>query len=57
MMRRKHVPFAYAMRHMLSVVFGRTLLLFFVKDRYAYVKAYAAGVRDGIKGVAGRKPG
>jgi rhamnosyltransferase len=57
MIRRKHVPFAYAMRHMLSVVFGRILLLFFVKDRYAYVKAYAAGVRDGVKGVTGRKPG
>ena len=56
MMRRKHVPFAFALKHMLSVLFSRTILLFFVRDRSDYLKAYFAGLRDGIKGVAGPKP-
>jgi rhamnosyltransferase len=56
MMRRKHVPFAFALRHMLSVLFSRTLLLWFVTDRRAYLEAYFAGLRDGIKGVTGAKP-
>lgn len=56
MMRRKHVPFAFALRHMLSVLFSRTILLLFVKNRSDYLKAYFAGLRDGVKGVAGAKP-
>ncbi len=56
MMRRKHVPFAFALKHMLSVLFSRTILLFYVGDRAAYLKAYFAGLIDGVKGVAGPKP-
>ena len=56
MMRRKHVPFAFALRHMLSVMFSRTVLLFFVGDRAAYIKAYIAALKDGINGVAGARP-
>jgi hypothetical protein len=41
---------------MLSVLFSRTILLFFIKNRSDYLKAYLAGLRDGIRGVAGAKP-
>jgi rhamnosyltransferase len=56
LMRRKHVPFAFALKHLLSVSFSRTILLFFVKNRADYLKAYFAGLRDGMRGVAGAKP-
>jgi rhamnosyltransferase len=56
MMRRKHVPFAFALRHMLSVLVSRTFLLFFVGDRRAYLNAYFAGLRDGLKGITGARP-
>ena len=49
MMRRKHVPLAFAVANMLSTVFSRTVLLFFVKDRPTYIKAYLAALRDGIR--------
>lgn len=57
LMRRKHVPLAFALKHMLSVMFSRTILLFYVRDRSAYLKAYCAGLRDGVRGIAGAKPG
>ena len=56
LMRRKHVPLAFALKHMLSVFFSRSLLLFFVSNRSDYLRAYFAGLRDGIRGVAGAKP-
>jgi rhamnosyltransferase len=56
MMRRKHVPFAFALRHMLSVLVSRTFLLFFVEDRRTYLDAYFAGLRDGLKGFTGARP-
>jgi hypothetical protein len=55
-MRRKHVPLAFALNHMLSVMLSRTMLLWFVEDRGAYVSAYLAALRDGIRGVAGARP-
>ena len=57
MMRRKHVPLAFALRHMLSVLFSRTALLFLISDRHPYISAYFAGLRDGMKGVTGVRPG
>jgi rhamnosyltransferase len=57
MMRRKHVPFAFALRHMLSVLFSRTVLLFLISDHGPYISAYFAGLRDGIKGITGARPG
>ena len=56
LMRRKHVPLAFALRHMLSVMFSRTVLLFFVEDRHAYIKAYIAALQDGINRIAGARP-
>ncbi len=56
LMRRKPVPFAFALRHMLSVLLSRTVLLFFVEDRDTYIKAYIAALHDGINGVAGARP-
>jgi len=56
LMRRKHVPLAFALEHMLSVLFSRIILLYFVRHRTDYVKAYFAGLRDGMRGVAGAKP-
>jgi rhamnosyltransferase len=56
LLRKKHVPLAFALTHMASVIFNRTLLLFFVEDRPAYIGAYISALRDGIRGVAGAKP-
>jgi rhamnosyltransferase len=56
MMRRKYIPFGFALRHMMSVLFGRIVLLFFVRNRIKYLRAYFAGLRDGVRGVAGAKP-
>ena len=56
LMRKKHVPVAFALRHMLSVLVSRTVLLFFIRDRRAYLDAYFAGLRDGLKGVTGARP-
>ncbi|MCP3445670.1 glycosyltransferase family 2 protein [Bradyrhizobium sp. CCGUVB14] len=56
LMRKRHVPFGFAFRHTISVVLNRLLALFLVSDRLAYIKAYLAGLRDGLKGVAGAKP-
>jgi rhamnosyltransferase len=56
LMRRKHVPLAFALRHMLSVMLSRIMLLWFVDGRGAYVSAYLAALRDGMRGVAGAKP-
>jgi rhamnosyltransferase len=56
MLRRKHVPFAFTLKHLLSVLFSRTVLLFFVSDRRPYLRAYFAGLRDGMKGVTGARP-
>jgi hypothetical protein len=55
-MRKKHVPFGFAFKHAISVVLNRLLALFLVGDRLAYIKAYLAGLRDGVMGVAGAKP-
>jgi rhamnosyltransferase len=56
LMRKKHVPFGFAFRHAISIVLNRLLALFLVDDRLAYIKAYLAGLRDGVMGVAGAKP-
>lgn len=54
--RKAHVPFLFALREALSVFLNRALLLFCVKNRLVYLKAYTSAIRDGIKGVVGRKP-
>jgi rhamnosyltransferase len=54
--RRGHVPFLFAVRETASVFLSRALLLLFVEDRSAYVKAYFRAVRDGAKGITGAIP-
>jgi hypothetical protein len=55
-MRRKHVPLAFALDHMLSVMLSRIMLLWFVESRGTYISFYLAALRDGMRGVAGAKP-
>lgn len=54
--RKPHIPFLFAVQQLASVVVNRTLLLFFVKDRFSYLKSYLFAVRDGLKGVTGARP-
>jgi rhamnosyltransferase len=54
--RKRHVPFLFALRETASVFFSRALLLLFVGDKCAYVRAYFRAVRDGVKGVTGAIP-
>lgn len=57
MFRKRHVPFVFASREMAAVFLNRALLILFMDDKLAYAKAYLDGLRDGIKGVTGPKPG
>jgi len=54
--RKQHIPFLFALRETASVFLSRTLLLLFVQDRPAYVKAYLRALRDGARGVTGAIP-
>jgi rhamnosyltransferase len=56
LLRRKHVPLAFALNHMLSVMLSRIMLLWFVEGRGTYIRVYLTALRDGMKGVAGAKP-
>jgi rhamnosyltransferase len=53
--RRTHVPWLFALREAFSVIFGRILLLLFVPNRWAYLRAYLAAFRDGLRGAAGKR--
>lgn len=54
--RRRHIPFLFAARETVSVLLSRALLLLFVGDKSAYVRAYGRALRDGAKGVTGPIP-
>jgi rhamnosyltransferase len=54
--KKPHVPFVFALKQAVSVFLNRALLLFFVKNRANYVKAYLSGFHDGLIGVSGRRP-
>ncbi len=53
--RKPHIPWLFALRETLSIFFSRALLLLLVADKSTYVKAYLCALRDGLKGVTGRK--
>ena len=54
--RRPHIPFVFALKQLAATLFGRTVLLFVVRDRMSYLKSYLFAVRDGLKGVTGARP-
>lgn len=54
--RKKHIPFLFSAKQLISVLLSRTLLLFFVTDRWTYAKAYMSALHDGVRGVEGPKP-
>ncbi len=56
LLRKPHVPRVFAVKELISVLFSRTVLLFFVKGRFSYLKSYLFAVRDGLKGVTGAEP-
>lgn len=51
-----HIPLFFSIYQFFTVLVNRLLLLFFVKNRINYLKAYAAAFRDGITGVSGPNP-
>jgi len=53
--RKKHIPFLFSAKQLISVFVSRTLLLFFVNDRWSYVRAYLSALLDGVRGVEGPK--
>ncbi len=53
--RRKHIPFLFSSKQLISVFVSRTLLLLFVNDRWSYVRAYLSALLDGVRGVEGPK--
>ncbi len=56
LLRIRHIPKLFAARQILSIMFSRGLLLFFIEDRVAYLKAYFSALRDGFKGTDGARP-
>jgi rhamnosyltransferase len=57
LLRKRHVPILYALLQILVVYVNRFLLIFFVDERRAYAWSYVEGLRDGIKGATGPRPG
>lgn len=55
LLRMRHVPKAFAWHALVTVLASRALLLFFASPRKAYFKAYAAALRDGLRGLGGRR--
>ncbi len=50
------IPFLFALRETVGIVVSRVLLLFFVANRSAYLRAYLSAIKDGLAGVTGRRP-
>lgn len=48
--RKSHVPRVFALHALVTVLASRILLLLFANDRMAYARAYAAALRDGLRG-------
>lgn len=55
--RKASVPFVLAAREAGVLAVHKLLLLAAVPNRMTYLRAYVAGVRDGVMGVRGRRPG
>jgi rhamnosyltransferase len=51
--RKRHVPRAFALHALVTVLASRILLLLFATNRMAYTRAYVAGLRDGFRGFGG----
>lgn len=54
--RKKHIPFLFSVKQLVSVFASRMLLLLFVNDRLTYIKAYVSAFHDGVRGITGPKP-
>ena len=54
--RRSHVPFLFALRETLSILWNRLALLSLVKNKSAYLRAFVEGGLDGLRGVGGKRP-
>lgn len=54
--RKKHVPLLLGLKEVLSLLVHQLIALFFLKDRKAYLIQYFHALRDGIRGVGGKKP-
>jgi rhamnosyltransferase len=55
LLRKRHVPLAFALHALVTVLASRTLLLLMTRNRMAYARAYLAGLRDGCRGFGGRR--
>jgi rhamnosyltransferase len=56
MFRKPYIPFLFALRETVGIVVSRALLLFFVANRSAYLRAYLSAIKDGLAGVTGKRP-
>ncbi len=56
LLRKPYVPFLFALRESLALLNSRLLLLLFIERRVDYLRAYWAGLRDGVKGIKGARP-
>jgi rhamnosyltransferase len=53
--RRPYIPFLFAAQELLYTLINRVFLLFIVKQRSLYVRAYFRAISDGLMGVVGPK--
>ena len=56
LLRKRHVPLAYALGTIARVFINRFLLILLVNERLDYARACLAGLRDGIRGSTGARP-
>ena len=55
--RRSHVPFFFALRETLSILWNRLALLSLVENKSTYLRAFIEGGFDGLRGVVGKRQG
>jgi rhamnosyltransferase len=55
LLRKRHVPLATAVREMCGIFAHRFVLLFFVKQKWVYVRNYCLAIMHGVRGIVGKK--
>lgn len=56
LLRKRHVPVAYALLQIVVVYINRVLLILLMDEKLAYARACVEGFRDGIRGSTGPRP-
>lgn len=56
LLRKKHVPFIFAIKEITAALVHQAIYLFFVQKRTKYMQMYLTAIYHGLTGVKGKKP-